>query len=344
VSAVTLLPPAQVGLRRDRRAADLPSRVADNLFWLGRHAERAEHIMRLLRSIVVRFTHQDIAEDTSEFSALMQVLVGLDLLPAPMLAPAPARDLEQEMFTFVFKQSPPSALRTELAEVRRLASMVRDRLSVDTSRILNQLQQDFRLRHGRIQFDDVLAHLNRMITDLAAFSGMEMENMARGHGWRFLNVGRRLERALNLTSLVKAAVAVRPSESAILEPLLEVADSTMTYRRRYFARPQLPFVLDLLLSDYTNTRALAFQLHALSDHIQRLPRDPKAPQPTREERLIAGASVTLREADLDRLCRPDEEGRFSELAELLGSVDDDLRALSDTITYYYFSHAEQRVS
>src|SRR5262249_17921968 len=258
VSAVTLLPPAPAGLRRDRRAADLPSRVADNLFWLGRHAERAEHIMRLLRAVVVRFMHQDIAEDTSEFAALLQVLVTLDLLPPRMLEPMAARDLEQEMFTFVFKQTPPSALRTALGEVRRLASMVRDRLSIDTSRILNQLQQDFRLRHGRIQFDDVLAHLNRMITDLAAFSGMEMENMIRGHGWRFLNVGRRLERALNLTSLLNAAVAVRPSADAMLEPLLEVADSTMTYRRRYFARPQLPLVLDLLLDDYTNTRALAF--------------------------------------------------------------------------------------
>ena len=59
---------------------------------------------------------------------------------------------------------------------------MRDRLSIDTWRILNQLQQDFRLRHGRIQFDDVLVHLNRMITDLAAFSGMEMESMTRGHG------------------------------------------------------------------------------------------------------------------------------------------------------------------
>jgi uncharacterized alpha-E superfamily protein len=248
------------------------------------------------------------------------------------------------MFTFVFKQIPPSPLRTTLTELRRLASMVRDRLSVDTSRILNQLQRDFRLRHGRIQFDDVLSVLNRMITDLAAFSGMEMENMTRGHGWRFLNVGRRLERALNLTSLLKSAAAVRPSEGAILEPLLEIGDSTMTYRRRYFDRPQLPLVLDLLLCDSTNTRALGFQLDALSEHIQRLPRDPKAPQPTREERLIAQASVTLRESDLDLLCRPDGDGRFPPLIELLGTIEEALRALSDTITFYYFSHVEQRIS
>jgi uncharacterized circularly permuted ATP-grasp superfamily protein/uncharacterized alpha-E superfamily protein len=344
VSAVTLLAPPFSGLPRERRATDVPSRVADNLFWLGRHAERAEYVMRLLRSTVVRFTYEDTADDTTEFAALLQVLVAMDVLPARMIEPKPARDLEKEIYTFLFKQSPPSGVRTILTELRRLASMVRDRLSIDTSRILNQLHQDFRLRHGRIQFDDVLAHLNRMITDLAAFSGMEMENMTRGHGWRFLDVGRRLERSLNVTSLVTRAVAVRPSESAILEPLLEIADSTMTYRRRYFARPLLPLVLDLLLSDPTNTRALAFQLNALAQHVQQLPRDPKAPLPTREERLIAAAIVTLREGDLDTLCQRDADGRFSPLVELLGSVEEDLRALSDTITYFYFSHAEQRVS
>src|SRR5262249_3858626 len=159
--------------------------------------------------------------------------------------------------------------------------------SIDTSRILNQLNQDFRLRHGRIQLDDVLVHLNQMITDLAAFSGMEMENMTRGHGWRFLDIGRRLERATGLTRLLRHAVLVRPSHRAMPEPLLEVADSTMTYRRRYFARPQLPLVLDLLLADHTNARALAFQIDALSVHVENLPRDPKAPSPTREERLVA---------------------------------------------------------
>ena len=91
---------------------------------------------------------------------------------------------------------------------------MRDRLSIDTWRILNQLHQDLRLRHGRVQFDDVLAHLNRMITDLAAFSGMEMENMTRGHGWRFLDVGRRLERAMNATSLVRRGAVGRPSDNA----------------------------------------------------------------------------------------------------------------------------------
>jgi uncharacterized alpha-E superfamily protein len=167
-----------------------------------------------------------------------------------------------------------------------------------------------------------------------------MENMTRGHGWRFLDVGRRLERSVNLTSLVRAALAAGPV--SMLGPLLEVADSTMTYRRRYFATPQLAPVLDLLLVDNTNTRALAFQLTALSDHVQQLPRDQKAPSPTAEERLTAQAIATLRQADIDELAHPSPEGTFPAVNELLDSTEDNLRALSDAITRFYFSHAELR--
>jgi uncharacterized alpha-E superfamily protein len=172
---------------------------------------------------------------------------------------------------------------------------------------------------------------------------MEMENMTRGHGWRFLDVGRRLERAMNSISLVGRALEAGPSDNAVLEPLLEIADSSMTYRRRYFARPQLAPALDLLLLDDTNTRALAFQLAAVSDHVRSLPRDPRAPSPTREERLIEEALARLQQLDPDSVHRDGVEGA-RRVMELLGSIGDDLRALSETITYFYFSHAELRVS
>jgi uncharacterized circularly permuted ATP-grasp superfamily protein/uncharacterized alpha-E superfamily protein len=344
VSAATLLTSSAGPIRRERRAGELPSRVADNLFWVGRHAERAEHTMRLLRSAVTRLTDEAATDQTPELFALLKVLVGLELLPSRVAHAIPLAEVEHEMLTFVFRQNPPSGFGKTLNELRRLAGAVRDRLSVDTWRILNQLHQDFRLRHGPIQLSDVTAHVNRMITDLAAFSGMEMENMARGHGWRFLDIGRRLERSINLTALIRQAAIVRAPENALLEPLLEIADSLMTYRRRYFARPLLPLVLDLLLADSTNARALAFQLDALTGHVKQLPHDPQAPSPTREERLIAKAVGTLREGDLEALTEAEPDGRFPALVAFLDSIEEDLRALSDTISYYYFSHAEQRVS
>jgi uncharacterized alpha-E superfamily protein len=173
---------------------------------------------------------------------------------------------------------------------------------------------------------------------------MEMENMTRGHGWRFLDIGRRLERALSLTDLMRSSLGAGPSHEAMLQPLLEIADSTMTYRRRHFAEAQLPPVLDLLLADATNTRALVFQLIALADHVAQLPRDKRAPSPTREQRLINHAIESLASADFDVIGQPEGDGTFPVLLALLRSIDEDLRGLSDAITYYYFSHAELRIS
>jgi uncharacterized alpha-E superfamily protein len=274
----------------------------------------------------------------------MHVLVALELLPHALGQPMSARDLEQELLSSLFKQSPATRMRETLEELRRIASNVRDRLSIDTWRILNQLRQDFRLRHGRIQLGDALMHLNRMITDLAAFSGMEMENMTRGHGWRFLDIGRRLERAANTTTLLRASVATGQSHVAMLGPLLEIADSTMTYRRRYFAQPQLPLVLDLLLADPTNARSLAFQVAQLGDHVDHLPRDTRAPSPTQEQRIVARLSQAITSADLDALGQAENGESFPRLTVLLRALSDDLRVLSDTVTYFYFSHAEVRVS
>ena len=345
VSPLTLLDQKPVVIRRDRRSGDLPSRVADHLFWLGRHAERAEHTVRLLRALVSCLADEDTTAETPELGGLLHTLAALELVPARVCRPLPLRTLERELLPVLFGDSPqPAGLHRTLPEVLRNAAAVRDRLSTDTWRILNQLRYDVRLGHGPIQLNDVLLHLNRMIVDLAAFSGMEMENMTRGHGWRFLDIGRRLERCLNMAHLVHAVLTAAPAPAAMLGPLLDIADSAMTYRRRYFAQPQLAPVLDLLLADPSNARAMAFQVPVLTDHVTMLPRDPNAPSPTREQSQVAHIATLLAGADLDVLSRPDDEGNYEPLTELLNEIDDELRAISDTITHFYFSHAEPRVS
>ena len=343
VSPMSLLASPSVKIQRERRAGDLPSRVADNLFWLGRYAERVEHTVRVLRSVVSRLT-DDSSEVTYERTALIRVLVSLDLVPAGLRTSMTAREVEQQFLSSVFRQGPGTRLRETLEELRRIASNVRDRLSIDTWRILNQLRQDFRQRHGRVQLDEALLQLNRMITDLAAFSGMEMENMTRGHGWRFLAIGRRLERSANMTMLLRASLTAGSPHQAMLGPLLEIADSTMTYRRRYFAEPQLTPVLDLLVADPTNARSLAFQVVQLADHVNQLPRDQAAPSPAQEQRFVTRLSEAIAGADLDAMGQPEADGSLPSIDALLDAIADDLRRLSDTVTFYYFSHAEVRVS
>jgi uncharacterized alpha-E superfamily protein len=343
VSNVSLLP-APDSIRAEATTTELPSRVAENLFWLGRHVERAEHFVRLLRSFTGRLAAQDSADEPREMSALVQMLVALHVLPGEFGRDIWMRKLEEDTIDLLASQSPHAGLRNTLNEVRRLAAAVRDRLSIDTWRILNQLHHDMRLRQGRVQFDEVLAHLNRLITDLAAFSGMEMENMTRGHGWRFLDLGRRLERALNLTVLLRTGLAIAPrADGLIVEPLLEIADSTMTYRRRYYSHPRIAPALHLLIVDDSNARALAFQFAAIAEHLRRLPKDPLAPSPTLEERLLAHAVATLGDTDA-AIAQLSSDGQLAAVSRYLESMEDDLKAVSDAVTRFYFSHAELRVS
>ncbi len=239
---------------------------------------------------------------------------------------------------------PPSALRGPLLEVRRIATSVRDRLSLDTWRILGQLGADATLGRRRVQMDEVLRHLDRLVTDLAAFSGMEMENMTRGYTWRFLDTGRRLERALQTIRLIRTALEdVRPVEP-VLGSLLEIADSSMTYRRRYFAEPQIAPVLDLLLGEATNPRAVAFQLRATLDHLEALPKDESWLVLQEERSGFAEMAARAEATDFDALGQTTQEAGYADLFALLDGIGERLYSLSDALAATYFSHAQLRVS
>jgi uncharacterized alpha-E superfamily protein len=181
--------------------------------------------------------------------------------------------------------------------------------------------------------------LDNSIIDLAAFAGMEMENMTRGHGWRFLDIGRRIERAANMGSLVKAALTVQAASLDTIDPVLEIADSVMTYRRRYFSQPQWPPALDLLLADESNPRSLAFQIFALGDHAANLPQDRD--QNTRHTYTL---SALLAKADWPSLAHDQLTIGNNKINELLATVATGLRGFSDSLTHQYFSHATTRAS
>jgi uncharacterized alpha-E superfamily protein len=169
---------------------------------------------------------------------------------------------------------------------------------------------------------------------------MEMENMTRGHGWRFLDFGRRLERAYNLVDVIRATLATAEVDR-VLPSLLEIADSTITYRRRYFSEPRLPAVLDLLLVDAGNPRALAFQLNALRDHARAL---PKSPESASFEILLE--RVNALNSQMGEFLPADLEagGQTEKLKGLLTSIASELTALSDDVTEQYFCHTiSQRV-
>jgi len=340
IAAVSLLTETGQPVSASRIAAELPSRVADNLYWLGRYAERLEDTLRLLRCVVVRMTDEASGDRSPDLAALVRILVALEAIPERFAGRIPLEELEQEVLHLVYQPLRPGSVRELVLRIRHIASIVRDRFSADTWRILNELQTDSRTRPGRIPLANTLSLLNTLIMDLGAFSGMEMENMTRGHGWRFLDFGRRLERAANLVRLLQAALASEVDRGAGLEPLLEIADSSMTYRRRYFSEAQLPTVLELLVRDSGNPRSLAFQLDALLAHTSHLPLDPGAAQSPAGRKVLTSLVTALREVDLERLVAAGS----GEIGRWLFQFENGLTEVSDELSHQYFSLTVARVS
>lgn len=340
VANVSLLRPATRVIRLERAPAEVPSRVADNLFWLGRYAERLEDVTRILRCVLNRLSTQSAPEETPELTALVLLLVRLELLPERILErPSPAA-IERECMQLVFHAGRLGTVREVHGRLQGLAFALRDRFSSDTQRILGRLQGGLKSTEAQPRTPDALAVLNHIVLHLAAFSGLEMENMTRGHAWRFLDMGRRLERAVNIITLLQTGLTLPGAHSsASLVPILEIADSVMTYRRRYFGQPQWPTVADLLIADDTNPRSFAFQVGSLLDHVQRLPGARSAGQPSKEQKTLAGIKKALTQLDMPDLSEGERDPATDPLPAALGRLAAEMRLVSDNITQRFFVHA-----
>jgi uncharacterized circularly permuted ATP-grasp superfamily protein/uncharacterized alpha-E superfamily protein len=340
VSDFSLLPPSG-RVQLTRAGGDLPSRAADNLFWLGRYAERAEGTTRLLRCIVVRLAERSGFADVPELPALLRTMV---LTCEPNAAPADAAGTEAGVFRAVFDPTYPGSLATAVRALRRVASIVRDLISIDMWRVLSGLI-DFPTDPQSYGEDgptpaDVLDLLNRTVITLSAFGGLAVESMTRAEGWRFLDMGRKLERALHLIAMLKGMLVDPPQhEGPTLDAALEVADSGMTYRRRYLSNLRAEAALDLLVFDETNPRSLAAQLAALEDDVNHLPRPPRGAARSPEQRFALAAVNAVRLAEPERLAAV-KDGHRPALAELLEHVGGWLPIMSDAITLQYLSHLQ----
>ncbi|REK07440.1 MAG: hypothetical protein DWQ37_21120 [Planctomycetota bacterium] len=341
VAPVTLLQPPGTPLAPRRSGVDLPSRVADNLFWLGRHVERAEGTARLLRSVFSRLISEAAPGTMGELALLYRALCGpLSPPEGEVAGEGTVSTMELLVMEFLYDEHQPGSLQSILSGLGRVAKVVRDRISLDSWRILMRVDDDFRPKAGAVSPADVLAMLNQMILNFSAFAGVATENMTRGPGWQFLELGRRIERALILIGVLRSTLYhVSSSESAVLEALLEIADSSMTYRNRYATNLQLAPVLDLLLTDETNPRAIAFQLAALTGHVERLPRSPGEPLLSDEQRLVLAVLSAVRLADVQKLAEADEHGVRHELDALLQGGASKLRELASAVSHKYLVHA-----
>jgi len=345
---------------------ELPSRVAENLFWLGRYAERAESVIRLLRTLLLQMLEPVDSADIQNRICLHTLLRALTHLTKtyPGFVGTGAEERLQnptsELLSIFLDKARPGGLSFTLNALLYAARSVRDRISPDIWRVFNELeeglqilqvQRKVQIKQEEIQSDTLdsdtlnaaLEELNHLLVTFAAFTGFIMESMTYGQGWRFLMIGRRLERAQQMIPLLRTLLSTSSVHEAILlESLLAICDSLMTYRRRYRTQVQPQETLALLLLDESNPRSLAHQFEQLQIYIHQLPRiEHIFAHKSQEQRLVLEGLTRLRLSHIEELVHTESPNHFrTQLDQILVRLSHLLPELSDAITHSYFSHTE----
>ncbi|KQV66188.1 circularly permuted type 2 ATP-grasp protein [Rhizobium sp. Root1220] len=227
----------------------LPSRAADNLFWLGRYIERAEGALRILRAWHARFAEaadpsQPLLADVTDYLAAVDIDTA-DAVPETLL-----RNIDSAVYS---------------------ASNIRDRFSPDGWLALTDLAKTARRFHSTVSPGDDASHaMTILLRKLAGFAGLVHENMYRFTGWRFLSLGRHIERGMHMTRLLGHMSGPEAPDGA-LDMLLEIGDSVMTHRRRYNVNTAPLTVTDLLALDPLNPRSILFQMNEIHHEVEKLP-------------------------------------------------------------------------
>ncbi len=329
-------------------AGSMPSRAAENLFWLGRYAEHAEGVVRLLRVVADR--RNDFASGSSLAGSLclrllLEALSNVTTTFPGFTDPGCLADPGQELFDLIVDEDRSGTLAHGVRHLLDAAYAVRDQLSNDTWLVIGNLDREIlelRVLPSETRSSAALGALSRSMQSLLAFAGLQNESMVRDPGWHFLDAGRRLERAMHLASLIRATLITSndaATDSLVMESVLTTAESIITYRRRYRSQAQVQTVLDLLLLDPGNPRSLGYQLERLKLDIAHLPRSrsAKAERLSAEERLVLEASTMLRLADTATLASTDSSGARLELVRFLTQLDGLLRETANAIDSEHFA-------
>jgi uncharacterized circularly permuted ATP-grasp superfamily protein/uncharacterized alpha-E superfamily protein len=300
--------------------ATLSSRAAESLFWYGRYGERCEATARLLRVAL----GEVLDEGDGEAPATAPAWVLAQRLGVIADTSDPGHDL------LCAATDPDLAFSERLQQLTRVAFALRDRMSPDNWRVLNQLGADPMFQRGA-SLPVALAGLDRALSTMTTLAGHALDGMARDSGWRFLLLGRHIERLAQLSAAL--GVAMREGRRHGLDWLLELVDGSVTFRSRYLAAPEWLPVLDMLVRDETHPRSMAFQLVALAEALREI--DSRHGAVASEPLLRVQAGVrTLSVSELN----PDSRA----LAALIDELHRVAVATSDDLSLAYFAHAAPR--
>jgi uncharacterized circularly permuted ATP-grasp superfamily protein/uncharacterized alpha-E superfamily protein len=336
-----------------RSGRNLSSRVVENLYWFGRYAERCDDAARLLRVGLSRLV--DTGTD-----AMPTLVSAFDLCRSLKLLPeledaaardsedesgrdgdAPSPDLETRLLAAICDKEWGDGLAGNIRRLLWVGAQVRERFSLDNWHALNHLQHQVqRYSETRPEISDALAFLDQVLLASSSLSGFAMDNMTRDDGWRFLIIGRRIERLIFLCNAISQFLRLQSTRAAgSIEWLLELADSIITYRSRYMTQPEILPTLDLIVFDKDNPHAVGFQLQLVVHYLARLASelgdqrdDSLRPAVARLQSFDLGGFEGLSFGDAG------DGGPCGELADLLDEIAMAAASLSDRLAMRYFTH------
>ncbi|MBR1778255.1 MAG: circularly permuted type 2 ATP-grasp protein [Alphaproteobacteria bacterium] len=329
-----------------RTTFELTSRIADNMFWLGRNLERSEQLARLLRVAVERATEGPESPEPNDVATLLFIFALTGHLP---FKDYQNTAIQKESLAFLreIMVSPDYGfgLYFLFRRLKDMADLLHDRLSMDTWELFTQLVDLLPEKNANSQI--LLNRLKELILRQSALSGLIREDMTRDHSWRFMEIGRRLERGMQILNLLSGIeCCANNGFNASLETLLETLDSRMTYRVRYMAVPTVPLVFDLLVCDDGNPRALIYQVLKLRQNISVLERDSRLPGLFSKELFILEKIISQIKA-INVMTLAEQTQTLNETATVnpafntaIASLCAQLQEFSDTLTLSCFVHAD----
>ncbi len=347
----SLWPEVKARLLAAELRESLSSRTAENLYWMGRYAERAEQAIRLIRNIYTRTNEYIQTGDRSvkhcldmllrSFTHLTMTYPGFVGIDSDQRIAQP----EEELLDVILNSRRVGTLISMLRSLFNAAYSVRDLVSIDAWRILDDIESELARLENQppTELAELQYPLGRLITALLALTGLTSESMPRELGWRFLDSGRRIERALLALSLQRSTLVLenpKNIEVLLLESVLASADSLVLYRRRYRNQVRFENVLDLLLHDENNPRSIAYQIKLLKEHIGALPKQSRRPT-TQEARLLLEASTLIELSDThDFAWIAPSNGLRERLDQALSRLSHLVSEASVGITKTYFTHIQ----
>jgi uncharacterized circularly permuted ATP-grasp superfamily protein/uncharacterized alpha-E superfamily protein len=343
-----LPPPAMPRVPQFKRLENvIPSRTGESLFWLGRYLERVVINVRLMRIVLRRLNETEMATGFDEDEALVTLLKSLTTVTAtePGFTREDTTKLkfpEEELISLAMDNKRVGSIAHSLQAFLKNGYAVRDRLSLDTWRIMDSISENWNsLRQSNPSVQQIFDHLDDLIVQLMAFNGLNIDNMTREASWQLLNIGRFVESSMRTCSVLQSILVEKHDDEAerdLLEMVLMCNESLLTYRYRYRSNLQITAVLELLLVEEDNPRAVVYQINRIGRHLRQLPLNKTTNNLGPAEKKLLEALTKVRLCDIQQLAAVEEDsGAREELYNFLQQVSDLLAETASLIINQFFS-------